>query len=100
MTTPIVGVQKENYIEWQLPNGIVLEEYHLCVSPDIEVRLEGVLLGRTSKELCERKFGVILYPPGSVPSPERSEPGHKEKMKALGEFFAEDTYEYNRGELK
>ena len=79
MKKPIVGIKEnEDRVAWFLPNDINL------VSKDdgmITVRFGDELAGVLTKSACHELFQVILYPPGSVPSPESADPTDKHRMK-------------------
>lgn len=95
MKKPIVGevsTDKEDVI-WTLPNRIHLRKNG--IDDEIHFYAMGQYVGRMTKGMAQEVFNVILYPPGSEPSPEVADPTDKYRMKAE----KERQYEIPRANL-
>ena len=75
----IVGEDVRGVTVWTLPDGITLNAY-----PDTEtvfIIRGGKHLGELTRRYASELFNVLLYPPGSVPSPESEDPTDRARMR-------------------
>jgi hypothetical protein len=64
---------------WELPNNIRLSsmvEYEHC-----QIYMDDEYQGTVTMQMASDLFDALLYPPGSVPSPESADPTDKHRMK-------------------
>lgn len=83
MKKPIVGEEGERYTVWTLPNKITLAG-HNPIAPDnplLDIDFGDEHVGTIYKNSAQELFQVILYPPGSEPSPESADPTDKYRMR-------------------
>ena len=88
MKTPIVAVEDDGLYVWKLSKGIQLER-----SPkvsDVVVFMDDTIHGELSIKMAQELFNVILYPPGSEPSPESADPTGKARMRLIEEQAYDD----------
>lgn len=87
MKKPIVGElnASSDTCWWHLPNNIGVYQSGLDqITGDRYMLAWGEeIAGPVSKQMIQELFEVLLYPPGSVPSTESSDPTHKAQMKHL-----------------
>lgn len=81
MKKPIVGIKKPVGVCWELPNDITLYQCGNNLTTYFGADCKGVI----SKKLAQELFEVILYPPGSEPSPESADPTDRARMRIEAE---------------
>ena len=86
MKKPIVGELNINsdMCWWHLPNDIGIYQSGLdqITGDRYMIAWDEEVAGPVSKKMAQELFQVILYPPGSEPSPEVADPTDKYRMKA------------------
>ena len=101
----IVGVDNGIAWEWKLPNDITLyggrtsKPHKGFDDVYLDVFFEDECMGELTKGMCHQLFDVILYPPGSQPSPETAIPGLKERIREANERYSDDPYEIPRYDI-
>ena len=90
MKKPIVGkadaFADNDSVTWDLgPSNIQLYKNGSMEADAIEIYMDDRFVSKVDKKTAAALFEVILYPPGSVPSPESAEPTDKAVMRLEAE---------------
>lgn len=96
---PIVGEKRRDGIHFQLPNDISLVQVGETTT-NLRVYFGDEQAGILSNAAVQRLFEVILYPPGSVPSPEVAPPSINLYAKDLQAQGLAEEYEIPRQDLE
>lgn len=89
MKKPIVGELniRSDMCWWHLPNNAGIYQSGLAgINGDnYMIAWEEEIAGPISKQMAQELFQVILYPPGSEPSPESVDPTEQDRLRKQAE---------------